>query len=167
VLYFYLAWFALRTVKRCTGTVQYNTRTVGRRYPKSYMGKPLSSLLQYAALYCTLHVRLMVLLQITDHRAKFRCKNMYSLLQLNFFWKCGSSGRRGPQKSRSQWLRKLDQRPTPGVFYTNFYKHARRLRLKKPTVMPDILNHFWIQVAISLLKPPHIRFSFRSEAVIT
>jgi hypothetical protein len=34
--------------------------------------------------------------------------------------------------------------------------------LEVPT---DILNHFWIQVAVSLLKPP--RGCFRSETVVT
>jgi len=33
------------------------------------------------------------------------------------------------------------------------------------TVPTDILNHFWIQVAVSLLKPPH--GGFRSETAVT
>jgi hypothetical protein len=52
--------------------------------------------------------------------------------------------------------------PNPQVFCACFYNHARRLRLEKlshaglstleaPT---DFLNRFWIQVAVSLLKPP-------------
>jgi hypothetical protein len=55
----------------------------------------------------------------------------------------------------------------PGVFYTYFYTHARRLRLKKLLdlelsieVLTDFLNHSWIQVAVSLLKPPHGTWPF-------
>jgi hypothetical protein len=58
-----------------------------------------------------------------------------------------------------QWPRsKID----PQLFYKYFYNHASRLPLEKllplelsiecPT---DFFNHFWIQVAVSLLKPPH------------
>jgi hypothetical protein len=51
---------------------------------------------------------------------------------------------------------------TPGVFYTYFYKHAHRLRLEKLLynrwnfleVPTDFFKYFWIQVAVSLLKPP-------------
>jgi hypothetical protein len=53
----------------------------------------------------------------------------------------------------------------PPDIYTRFYNynHARRLRLEKLwyyawgflEVPTDILNHFWIQAAVSLLKPPH------------
>jgi hypothetical protein len=32
-------------------------------------------------------------------------------------------------------------------------------------VPTDILNHFWIQVAVSILKPPH--GGFRSETAVT
>jgi hypothetical protein len=44
---------------------------------------------------------------------------------------------------------------TPGVFYTLFYNHARRLRLEK-LLYPELsrspngfLNYFWIQAAVS------------------
>ena len=69
----------------------------------------------------------------------------------------------------------LDPFPTPRVFCTYFYNHnhAHRLRLcvglytvliEVPT---DILNQFWVQVAVLLLilKPPH--GSFRSETGVT
>jgi hypothetical protein len=45
----------------------------------------------------------------------------------------------------------FDSSGAPGVFYTYFYNHARCLRLEAPA---DILNRFWIQVAVSLLKRP-------------
>ena len=46
--------------------------------------------------------------------------------------------------------------PWPLVFYTYFYNIAHRLRLEGFLEVPaDILNHFWIKVAVSLLKPPH------------
>jgi hypothetical protein len=32
-------------------------------------------------------------------------------------------------------------------------------------VPADILNHFWIQIAVSILKPPH--GGFRSETAVT
>jgi hypothetical protein len=58
-----------------------------------------------------------------------------------------------------QWLRShLDP---PPLFYTYFYSHARRLRLEKLSYLElsrspnGISNHFWIQVVVSLLKPPH------------
>ena len=51
-----------------------------------------------------------------------------------------------------------------GAFYTQpyNYNHAHRLRLET-----DFLNHFWIQVAVSLLilKPPCD--GFRSETAVT
>jgi hypothetical protein len=68
------------------------------------------------------------------------------------------------------------QRPSfkfaPGVFYTYSYNHAHRLRLEKTIiyrasyleVTADILDHFWIQVAVLLLKPP-LRNFFGSEKV--
>ena len=44
----------------------------------------------------------------------------------------------------------LDRRPTPGVFCTCSYNHARRLRLEK--LSPNgFLNHFWIQVAATAM----------------
>ena len=50
---------------------------------------------------------------------------------------------------------------TPGVFYTYFYNHARRLRLEKLVYLElsrssnGFFKYFWIQVAVSLLKPPN------------
>ena len=71
---------------------------------------------------------------------------------------------RPPSGFHSRW--------TPGVFYTHFYNHARRLRLEKLLcaesfleVPTDFLNHIWIQVAVSLLKPSH--GGFRSETAAT
>ena len=58
----------------------------------------------------------------------------------------------------------------PGVFYTSFYNHAHRLRLEKLLyksfleVPTDMLNHFWIQVAVSEVKRP-LRNRFGSETV--
>ena len=43
----------------------------------------------------------------------------------------------------------LDGVCTPLVFYTYFHNHAHRLRLEVPT---DFLNHFRIQMAVSILK---------------
>jgi hypothetical protein len=61
---------------------------------------------------------------------------------------------------------------TPGVFYTKyFYNHAHRLRLENYytwsflEVPADFLNHFWIQAAVSELKPPH--GGFRIETAVT
>jgi hypothetical protein len=59
------------------------------------------------------------------------------------------------------------------MFYTYSYNHAHRLRLEKLLylvwgfleVPTDILNRFWIQVAVLLPKPPH--GGFRSETVVT
>jgi hypothetical protein len=68
---------------------------------------------------------------------------------------------------------------TPGVFYINFYNHARRLRLEKLLYMyiyiytysielsrssNGYLNHFWIQVVVSEVKRP-LRNRFRIETV--
>jgi hypothetical protein len=61
----------------------------------------------------------------------------------------------------------------PGIFYTCFYNHARRLRLEKllylelPTGWArrspnGFLNYFWIQVAVSEVKRP-LRNRFGSE----
>jgi hypothetical protein len=61
--------------------------------------------------------------------------------------------------------------PTPGVFYTYFYNHAHRLRLEKLLHLElsissnGFLKYFWIQVAVSLLKPP--RSGFRSKTAVT
>jgi hypothetical protein len=60
----------------------------------------------------------------------------------------------------------------PGVFCTYFYNHARRLRLEKLLytelsmikVPADILNYFWIQVAVSEVKRP-LRNRFKSKTV--
>jgi hypothetical protein len=64
-----------------------------------------------------------------------------------------------------------DSRGTPGVFHAYLYNHARRLRLEK-LLYPEVsrspngfLNRFWIQVAVSLPKPPH--GGFRSETAVT
>jgi hypothetical protein len=52
------------------------------------------------------------------------------------------------------------QQATPGVFYTCFYNYASRPRLElffHPELSRSsagILNHFWIQVAVSELKRP-------------
>jgi hypothetical protein len=63
-------------------------------------------------------------------------------------------------------------RSTPGVFYTCFYNHAHRIRLEKllylelsrsPSGFFKAL--LWIQVAVSLLKPPH--GGFRRETAVT
>jgi hypothetical protein len=50
---------------------------------------------------------------------------------------------------------------TPQLFYTYLYNQAHRLRLEKllhlelsREVPTEFLNHFWIQVAVSFLKPP-------------
>ena len=66
-------------------------------------------------------------------------------------------------------------RGAPGVFYTYFYNHARRLRLEKLFIQSFLevptgfFKYFWIQVAVSLslslLKPPH--GGFRSETAVT
>jgi hypothetical protein len=70
----------------------------------------------------------------------------------------------------------LIQVPPPGVFYTYFYNHTRRPRLEKLLYRyiglcgsgssNGFFNHFWIQVAVSLikLKPPH--GGFRSEMAV-
>ena len=66
----------------------------------------------------------------------------------------------------------LDPRSTPQLFYTYFYNHARRLRMEN-LLYPEgfleapagTLNHFCIQVAVLLLKPPH--GGFRSETAVT
>jgi hypothetical protein len=65
----------------------------------------------------------------------------------------------------------LLSRGTTGIFYTCFYKHARRLRLEK-ILFPELsrspngfFNQFWIQVVVSLLKPPH--GGFISETAVT
>jgi hypothetical protein len=49
----------------------------------------------------------------------------------------------------------------PGVFYTYFYDHARRLRLEKLLYIELPRS---AQVAVLLLKPPH--GGFGSETVI-
>jgi hypothetical protein len=58
--------------------------------------------------------------------------------------------------------------PAPRVFYTYFYNHAHRLRLEKLLyiklstfleVSADILNHFWIQVAVSELNGRYVAVS--------
>jgi hypothetical protein len=55
----------------------------------------------------------------------------------------------------------LDQVLTPQLFYTYFYNHAHRLRLEKPLYLGlsrssnGFFNHFRIQMAVSLLKPPN------------
>jgi hypothetical protein len=62
---------------------------------------------------------------------------------------------------------------TPQLFYTYFYDHARRLRLKKllyieiPRNPNGFINHFWIQipVAVSILNPP--QGGFRIETAVT
>jgi hypothetical protein len=49
----------------------------------------------------------------------------------------------------------------PKLLYTNFYNHVRRLRQEKLLYLElsrspnGFFYHFWIQVAVSLLKPPH------------
>jgi hypothetical protein len=54
---------------------------------------------------------------------------------------------------------------------TVLYNYARRLRLEKLLYLglsksPNgFFNHFWNQVAVSLLKPPH--GGFRSETAVT
>jgi hypothetical protein len=59
---------------------------------------------------------------------------------------------------------------TPGVFDTYFYNRACRLRLEKllylelPRSPNGFLNCFWVQVAISLLKPLH--GGFRSKTAV-
>ena len=63
-----------------------------------------------------------------------------------------------------------DRPPKAKAFYAYSYNHAHRLALEKlymelsrsPT---DFFNHFWIQVAVSLLQPPH--GGFRSETAVT
>ena len=58
-----------------------------------------------------------------------------------------------------------------GAFHTCFYNHARRLRLEKLLYIgvsrsPNgFFKCFWIQVAVSLLKPPH--GGYRSKTAIT
>jgi hypothetical protein len=60
---------------------------------------------------------------------------------------------------------------TPGIFYTYFYAHAHRLRLENYYIWSfleaptDFFNHFWIQVAVLLLEPPH--GGFRIETAVT
>jgi hypothetical protein len=58
---------------------------------------------------------------------------------------------------------------TPGYFTNMSITTPIVSALKKTKsfleVPTDILNHFWIQVADSLLKPPH--GSFRSETAVT
>jgi hypothetical protein len=60
-----------------------------------------------------------------------------------------------------------DSRTAPGVFYTRFYSHALSWKtvISRVSRSPNGLNHFWIQVAVSLLKPPH--GGFRSETAAT
>jgi hypothetical protein len=49
------------------------------------------------------------------------------------------------------------------LFYTYFYNHAHRLRLEKllylelytVEVLTGFKNCFWVQMAVSLLKPPN------------
>jgi hypothetical protein len=54
----------------------------------------------------------------------------------------------------------------PGVFYTYFYNRAHHLFLENYhiwgflEVPAGILNHFWIQVPVSLLKPPRNGYKF-------
>jgi hypothetical protein len=63
-----------------------------------------------------------------------------------------------------QWPRSKIE---PPLFYTYFYNHTHRLRLDKQSfleVPAGILNHFWIQVAVSEAKRP-LRNCFRIEAV--
>jgi hypothetical protein len=65
---------------------------------------------------------------------------------------------------RKRFVRLYNQWPRshfdPQLFYTCFYNHAHRLRLEKLEV-PDgrfaseAASGFWIQMAVSLLKPPH------------
>jgi hypothetical protein len=67
----------------------------------------------------------------------------------------------------------VDPSSTPQLFYTYFYNHAHRLRLEKllytciefPRSSNGFLNHFWIQVTVSLLKPPH--GGLRIETAVT
>ena len=62
-------------------------------------------------------------------------------------------------------------RLVPGEFRTYLYNHAHRLRLEKLLYLElsrspnGFLNHFWIQVAVLLLKPPH--GGFRIETTVT
>jgi hypothetical protein len=58
----------------------------------------------------------------------------------------------------------------PPGYFTHFYNHAHRLRLEKILYLElsrssnGYLNHFWIQVAVSILKRP-LRTRFGSETV--
>jgi hypothetical protein len=64
-----------------------------------------------------------------------------------------------------------------GDWHISTYNRARRLRLEKllcielftVEVPTDILNRFWIQVAVSLLKPPYSAMygGFRIETAVT
>jgi hypothetical protein len=62
------------------------------------------------------------------------------------------------------YIRILHQWPRlgfdPQLFYTYFYNHAHHPRLET-----DFKNHFWIQMAVLLLKPPN--GVFRSETAVT
>jgi hypothetical protein len=90
----------------------------------------------------------------------------------------------GPNSTSIRWYRYRCRIPhisppvsvsswTPRIFYTYFYNRARRLRLEKLLLLYLELssssngrfNNFWIQVAVSLLKPPH--GGFRSEMTAT
>jgi hypothetical protein len=65
----------------------------------------------------------------------------------------------------------LDQVSTPQLFYAYFYNHARRLRLEKLLYLElsrsptGFLNHFWTQIAVSLLKPPNGGFRIETAGV--
>jgi hypothetical protein len=65
----------------------------------------------------------------------------------------------------------IDKVPTPQLFRTCFYNQAHRLCLEKLLYLElsrspnGFLNHFWIQVTVSFLKPPHD--DFRSETAVT
>jgi hypothetical protein len=58
----------------------------------------------------------------------------------------------------------LPPRPPGTLLYKYFFNHVRRLRLEVPR---DILNHFWIQVAVLILKTPHGGFIIETEAAVT
>jgi hypothetical protein len=70
----------------------------------------------------------------------------------------------------SKYISPFDSSGPPEVFYAYFYNHAYRFRLEKLLssfleVPTDILNHFWIHVVVSILKPP--QGVFRIETAVT
>jgi hypothetical protein len=64
-----------------------------------------------------------------------------------------------------------DSSGPPEIFHTYFYNHAHRLHLKRLLsileVPTDFFNHFWIQVAVLLPKPPNGSFRIETAKNLT